>query len=332
MSGMSYSNGGVRYTMIYQDATSLPNDNVGGQAFNLSNTVPAGLIEAVGLRISGTCAAYPSAASIGEVVSGIRFTLNGDQVINIQTQANDTASTGCSRLGAMLQDVGGSIVESPASATAVDATIWIPLGLNAPVNSRFELALNYITALSTVSGNFEVWIKYGRSTVLTLYGNQTSQTLADGAQTMVSVKIPSIKGATVAGIAIQGANAADNLQTCIPKILGDFAMSPTYLRGISGAANNGYQFADTSVSTTQQQFTDAILGYYFVPLYNVQADGGSITLLITNDTGAAASEFLTFTPILNLSTSGSGERTPKQTASVATGSKQAILQRAEEGQ
>ena len=149
---------------------------------------------------------------------------------------------------------------------------------------------------------------------------------------MVSVKIPSIKGATVAGIAIQGANAADNLQTCIPKILGDFAMSPTYLRGISGAANNGYQFADTSVSTTQQQFTDAILGYYFVPLYNVQADGGSITLLITNDTGAAASEFLTFTPILNLSTSGSGERTPKQTASVATGSKQAILQRAEEGQ
>jgi len=330
MAGSSNANGGVRYTMIYQDATSLPSDNVGGAAFNLSNPVPAGLIEAVGLRISGTCAAYPSTASVAEVVSGIRFTLNGDQVINLQTQALNTATANVSRIGAMVQDVGGMVVESPASATAVDATIWIPLGLNAPVNSRFELALNYITALSTVSGNFELWIKYGKSTNLTLYGNQTSQTLADGAQTMVSVKIPTVKGATVAGIMVQGANAADNLQSVIPKILGDFAMSATYLRGISGAGENGYMYVNTATSAIDQQYSSRLPGYYFIPLYNASVSDGSVVLLITNDTGAAASEFLTFTPVLNLATSGSGERTPVQTARVATGSKGAILSRAED--
>ena len=95
----------------------------------------------------------------------------------------------------------------------------MPLGLNAPVNSRFELALNFITARQLATGyTFEVWIKYGKSTNLTLVGNQTSQSIANGAQTMVSVKIPTIAGATVAGISIQGARASDNMTAIIPKI------------------------------------------------------------------------------------------------------------------
>ncbi len=100
----------TRYTMIYQDATSLPNDNVGGQAFNLSNPVPAGLIEQIGFRIVGTCAAYPSTASAAELVSGLRFTLNGDQLFNYQIQGSTPTNAGVSRLGAMLQDIGGGVV------------------------------------------------------------------------------------------------------------------------------------------------------------------------------------------------------------------------------
>ena len=330
-SPQNQSGNGVRYTMIYQDATTLPNDNAGGQAFNLSNPVPAGLIEQVGFRIVGTCAAYPSTASAAEILSGARFTLNGDQLFNLQTQANATTNAGCSRLGAMVQDIGGGVVEDPSSPTAIDMTIWIPVGVNAPVNSRFELALNYITALSTVSGNFEIWIKYGKATNLTLLTNQTSQTIADASQTMVSVKIPTVKGATVAGIMIQGARASDNMTAIIPKVLGDFAFSPTYLRGIAGITADQYYFADDAGLATGQEFQDAIDGYYFLPLYNAVVSNGSVVVLITstNDDGSG-SEFYTFTPVLNLPTSGSGERTARQTSGVATGSKGAILSRAED--
>ena len=333
MASPQYQGGnGVRYTKIYQDATSVFNDNAGGQSFNLSNPVPAGLMEQVGFRWTGTATAEMTEASLAEAISGLRFTLNGDQLFNLQVQANAITSTNCSRVGAMVQDIGGSVAENPASATAIDMTVWIPLGINAPVNSRFELAMDLIACAGTLSGNFEIWVKYGKSTNATIIGNQTSQTIADGAQTMVSVKIPTIKGATVAGIMIQGARASDNMTALIPKVLGDFAFSPTYLKGVAGIYAQQYYYADNDVDATAQQFSDGVDGYYFLPLYNAQTSDGSIVLLITSttDEAGATSEFYTFTPVLNLPTSGSGERTPRQTAGVATGSKGAILNRAED--
>jgi len=333
MSSPQYQSGnGVRYTMIYQDSTSIPTA-VADTAYNLSAPVPAGLIEQVGFRLSGTTVGGTiSAASAAEIVSGIRFTLNGDQVFNLQTQANDADSINCSRMGAMLQDIGGFVVED-SSLTNMDCTLWMPLGLNAPVNSRFELALNFITANQLATGyTFECWIKYGKSTNLTLVGNQTSQSIANAAQTMVSVKIPTIAGATVAGIAIQGARASDNMSGIIPKILGDFSQSPTFLRGASGANANGYQFPHAAVGAGQMQYSNEVSGYYFCPLYNAIVSDGSVVLLITStsDDVAADSEFYTFTPILNLPTSGSGERTARQSSGAATGSKGAILSRAED--
>ena len=330
-SPQNQSGNGVRYTMIYQDSTSAP--ALAATAFNLSNPVPAGLIEQVGFRLSGTTVAGSiSTASAAEIFSGIRFTLNGDQVFNLQTQANDNDSVNCSRMGALLQDIGGFVAED-SSLTNLDCTLWMPLGLNAPVNSRFELALNFIGATQVPTGyTFELWIKYGKSTNLTLVGNQTSQSIANGAQTMVSVKIPTIAGATVAGIAIQGARASDNMSAIIPKILGDFAQSPTMLRAASGANMNGYQFASAIAAVGVNQYSNEVSGYYFCPLYNAVVSDGSVVLLITstNDDVAQASEFYTFTPILNLPTSGSGERTARQTSGVATGSKGAILSRAED--
>jgi len=235
-------------------------------------------------------------------------------------------------MGAMLQDIGGFVVEE-SSITNLDCTLWIPVGINAPVNSRFELALNYATALQTpTAANFECWVKYGKSTNMTLIGNQTSQNIADAAQTMVSVKIPTISGATVAGICVQGARNSDNMSGIIPKLLGDFSQSATMLRGASGANSNGYMFASSTVSVQAQQYSQAVDGYYFVPLYNAQVTDGSIILLLTstNDDGTG-SEFYTFTPILNLATSSqSGQREARQTSQIATGSKGAILSRAEE--
>lgn len=319
--------GGVRYTQIYSDATSLVSE-ASSKTYNVSNPLPAGLIEEVGLRFTGaTAAAYPSTASFAELVSGIRFTFNGDQWFNLQTQGNVNTSATISRSGAFLQDIGGRVVESTASITAFDCTLWIPCGINVPSNSRFELQLDYVaSAAALTSGNFEIWCKYGKSTNMTIVGNMTSQNLAQDTQTMITVKIPSIKGATVAGIAIQGATAEDNLSQLIVKPLGDFQYTPTYLRGISGASQNGYEFADPTNQTTHLKFADKLAGYYFVPLYNLEIIDGSVVLLCT----AGSAQFYTFTPILNLPTSGSGERVPRQTSGVATGSKGAILTRAED--
>lgn len=321
------SQGGVRYSLIYQDATSLVSETAVA-TYNVSNPLPAGLIEEIGLRFTGTTAgAYPSAASFTELVSGVRLTFNGDQWCNVQTQANVNTSNTVSRLGALVQDVGGRVVEDTTALTTLDCTVWIPCGINVPANSRFELALDYaVSAAPLLTGNFEIWCKYGKSTNITVVGNMTSQNLAANTQTLMTVKIPSIKGATVAGIMVQGESANDNLSSVIVKPLGDFAYSPTYLRGISGASQNGYQFADLNDSNNELQFADKLAGYYFVPLYNLEIIDGSVQLLLT----ASQAEFYTATPILNLPTSGSGERTPRQTSGVATGSKGAILSRAED--
>tara|TARA_B100000424_G_C22923812_1_gene491464 strand:+ start:403 stop:1401 length:999 start_codon:yes stop_codon:yes gene_type:complete len=331
MAANQSARGGVRYTMIYQDAASVPS-NAAAASYNLSNPLPAGLIEQVGLRVQGTytAGAPASASTFTELFSGVRLTFNGNQWCNIQTQANDAGSVNQSRFGALLQDIGGMVVEE-LSATEIDCMLWIPCGMNMGNNSRFELALNYIqSAAAITNATFEIWCKYGKSTNQTIITNQTSQQLADGAQTMVSVKIPNIKGATVAGIAIQGATAKDNLVSAIPKILGDFAMTPTYLRGISGADQNGYQFASPNggiaSSLVSNQWSNAIDGYYFLPLYNATVVDGSIVLLMT----VSDNEFYTFTPILNLPTGGSGERLARQTSGKATGSKGAILSRAED--
>ena len=317
---------GVRYTNVYQDATTFPSAAAPTQ-FNVANPIPAGLIEQVGFRLSGvTGGGALSASTASELIRGLRMTLNGDQWLNIQTQANANTNVDCSRLAAMVQDMGGMVVEDP-NAAQLDMTVWIPCGINVPQNSRFELDISYITAAQVLANpKFEVWVKYGSSTNATIVGNQTSFPLAIGAQTMVSVKIPTFKGATVAGIAIQGATANDFMSQIIVKPLGDFAYSATYLRGISGANQNGYMFANAATSVTELQYADAVEGYYFVPLYNLSVVDGSVVLLITS----TAAETYTFTPILNLPTGGSGERTPVQTASVATGSKGAILSRAED--
>ena len=186
--------GGVRYTMIYQDATSLLVPT-GTSSFNLSNPLPAGLVEEIGLRwVGGTAAAYPAGSSFTNLISGVRFTFNGDQWWNSQIQAADNANPTQSRMGALVQDIGGRVVENSSSLTVVDTTVWIPCGINVPANSRFELALDLIASeVAMTSGNFEIWVKYGKSTNITILGNMTSQNLAANTQTLMTVKIPSIK-------------------------------------------------------------------------------------------------------------------------------------------
>ena len=133
----------------------------------------------------------------------------------------------------------------------------------------------------------------------------------------------------VSGIILQGPGAVDNLDTCIVQALGMFAMTPTYIRGASGASQNGYQYLDMGQDALGNVASSFTSGYYFIPLYDLDSSTASVNLLITTIAGVGTENY-TATPVLKLPTGGRGENTPTQTASKATGSAASILQRAEE--
>ena len=318
----------VTYTKIYQDTTSLPFAAVQNQ-FNVSNTIPSGLVESFVIQYQCTASAGGAyAGSVASLFNNLRIVFNGDQWFNFNTATDLTAVATPSRLGCLLEDMGGSVAENN-SLTVVDASLTVPCGINIPPNSRFELDMTYfaLAAGVTFTGNFSIWAKYGSSSNASIVGNATSFPIPVNTQTMMTVAIPSYKGAKVS--ALQGTLNADNLSNCVIQPLGLFAMTPTYIRSASGAAMNGYQFLNVAADAFGNQPASFTSGYYFIPLYDLDTSTGSVNLLITSVAGAALENY-TATPILKLPTGGRGENVPTQTASKATGSAQAILRRAEE--
>jgi len=323
----------VSYSLVYQDAVSVP--TAAATTYNLSNPMPAGLIEAWGIQITGTPAALPVTTTLANLFSQLRVTFNGNQWFNFNDVAAANGNAGASRLGALMNDIGGMVAEHTTGAGALyDMTVWIPCGIQVGQNSRFEMALAFAgtsagnSFLGTVGCNLSIWAKYGESSSATVVGNMTSQTIANNAQTLVSVQIPTFANSKVAGIAIQGTvNGGDSMSALIVKPLGDFSMSPIQIRSASGASENGYQYYNPNVAIDQNQWAYESLNYYFVPLYDLVSTDGNVNLLITQTSGAG--EVFYFTPVLKLPTGGSGERTARQTASKKTGGAQSILSRAE---
>ena len=320
----------VTYTKIYQDTTTLPITGAATQ-FNVSNTIPSGLVESFIIQYDATANAGGAyAATLTSTINNLRVVFNGDQWFNFNSPVDEQAANANSRLGSMINDVGGIVAEQ-LSLTDVDCSIVIPCGINLPPNSRFELDVSYfaMAAATTLTGNFSIWCKYGSSSNATIIGNATSFPVPAASQTMMTVAIPSYKGAKVSGIVLQSPTADDNLDTCIVQALGMFAMSPTYIRGASGASQNGYQYADVGVDVNGNVVSSSTAGYYFIPLYDLDSTTASVNLLITTLAGVGTENY-TATPVLKLPTGGRGENTPTQTSSVATGSAASILQRAEE--
>lgn len=317
----------VSYTKIYQDAVSIPSETASA-TYDVSNPVPAGLVEMVGIRLVGTTAAQPTAASATGLIKNLRLIYNGDQLFNYTNLAAVNTVATLDRFSALVQDIGGFIAEN-GSATAQDMTVWIPAGIRLGGNSRLECHIEYVTSAAAWSNSkFEIWHKYGQSSSATIIGNQTSATMVSDAQVQVTVKIPTYKGATVSGIQIQSTTAGDDLKEVIAKPLGDFAYTPTLARGLAGrsAGRDPYEYMDAADSTEAPQLTNgAGTGQVFLPLYDLANTDGSVTLLVT----ASTSETYTFTPVLSLPTGGSGEAQPMQTASKATGGAESILDRAE---
>ena len=319
----------VSYNKIYQDATTVP--AIAATQFNVSNPIPAGLVESVIIQWRGTMSAAATVSSFTSLLQNLRVVFNGDQWFNFNTAVNTAGEAGQSRFGALMDDVGGTVSEA-LSDTAIDCVMEIPCGINLRSNSRFELDISYFAmgGALTYTGNFEVWIKYGKSSSAMICGNATSFPVPSGTQTMMTVAIPSYKGAKLSGIALQLPVLGDELSEVIVQPLGNFGMSKTYLRNASGAAQNGYTYKDINVDTAGLVPASLTSGYYFIPLYDLTTSSGSVNLLITNTGAAAATRNFTATPILRLPTGGSGESLPQQTVSAATGAAKAILKRAEQ--
>lgn len=319
----------VTYNKIYQDSTSVP--AIAATQFNTANPLPAGHVESFIVQWKGTGSAALTQSSFTQLLSSLRIVYNGDQWFNFNSGANGAAGDGgASRFNALMNDVGGSVTET-LSATDIDCIMEIPCGIKLPPNSRFELDVNYYAmgGALTFTGTFELWIKYGTSSSAMVAGNATSFPVPEQSQTMMTVAIPSYKGAKVSGIALQSPTNVTNIETVIVQPLGNFGMSPSYLRMSSGASQNGYLYKDINVDTVGLVPSSFVDGYYFIPLYDLATDTGSVNLLITTITGAGTQNY-TATPILRLPSGGSGESLPSQTASVATGAAKSILRRAED--
>jgi len=316
----------MQLSMIYADSASYPSSSA-ATSFDVSNPCKGGLVEMVGFRIVGTCAAQPSATTTTELIKSLRLTYNGNTAINWNSAVAVNSSTGQSRLGAYVQSIGGVIAEK-GSATAIDCTVWIPLGINLKDNSRFELTIGYATAAAAFSSTkFEVWHKYGNSDRTTLTVNATSFAVPANSQTAVTVAIPNYgASATVSGIVVQGPTANEYVTDMLVKELGNWAMSPTFLMGINGQANNGFEWADAGADAEGYQVSNVLDGFYFIPCYDLSNTDGAVTVLIT----ATNAETYTFTPIISLPVSGGNKSQAKQTASQATSASDAILRRAED--
>ena len=316
----------MKLSLCYADSSSYPSDSASA-SFDVSNPCEGGLVEMVGFRLVGTAASQPSATTVTELVQSLRLTYNGNTVINWNSAVSSNASTGQSRLGAYIQSIGG-IISEKGSATAIDCSWWIPLGVTLKDNSRFELTIGYSTSAAAFSSTkFEVWHKYGNSDRTTLTTNATSMAIPANSQTQVTVAVPNYgANATVSGIVVQGPSANEYVTSILVKELGNWGMSPTFLAGINGQANNGFEWADAGADTEGYQVSNVLDGFYFIPCYDLANTNGAVTILLT----ATNAETYTFTPIISLPVSGGAKAEPRQTASKATSASDAILRRAED--
>ena len=317
----------VRYVKVIERNDVAPSESASA-TFNLSEPVPAGMTEMIGLNMKYTSGGASHAANEWGLVKTLTVIYNGNQVFNYTdlAAANDIATV--PRIVALCEDLGGFITSS-GDSDAVDSWMWLPLGINLGANARVEVRITFATAAGTgiSAPRFSVWHKYGASSAATIVGNATTVSLTAGSQTQAVVRVPSYPNATVSGLQIQSTTAGDDLQSAIIKPLGDFEMTNDALRAIGGRNFGAGELYDYLDGATLVQTDGAGSGQTFVPLYGYSSADSTVVVLLT----ATTSENYSITPILSVPTSrNTGEVMGTQTKSRATSASNAILDRVEE--
>ena len=110
----------VTYNKIYQDSTTVP--AIAATQFNVSNPLPAGLVESVIIQWRGTMSAAATVSSFTSLLQNLRVVFNGDQWFNFNTAVNTAGEAGQSRFGALMDDVGGTVSEALSDTAIRTAT------------------------------------------------------------------------------------------------------------------------------------------------------------------------------------------------------------------
>jgi hypothetical protein len=316
----------VKYTLVHSDTTSTPNDSAAA-TFSFGDNIPGGPIDSIVVRMTATVATGSVVADYSNMISALRFTLNGEVVHDFRAGYSGGSNNAPGLYGYFLNSIGGRFSERP-SDTAKEAYFVIPVGRQVAAGvSRLETVLTYgILAGAASASTLQIWLKYNDAMqTTTTVAPSTSFTHAASLEQVV-VRIPQNLPGTVAGILVQNDSAADELGTQGIRLnaMGDYGLDADMHRLFNGDLYNGVLYADDDVSTTALQYAVAVNGGLFIPTYGLS--GGDVILQV--DSSAATTR--TYTPVITAAVGAKEVEQTKQTQAAPTNTAASILRRTEE--
>lgn len=321
---MNGSNG-IYYTKIRDDTTSIP--AAAATTVTFGENIPMGALESIVIRLTTVNTTNAVLADMGNIISNLRLTLNGDVFFDFRQAVSGGANNNPSSIGYFLNSIGGRSVEKPSDLTK-EAYFVIPCGLQVEQSvGRVECVLGYAAANAAVaSGTFQMWARYNTATqTSTVIAPATSFTHAAAIEQVV-VRIPQMsKGQVVSGVLVQNDTAADELGTQGIRIMTQsaYGLDVDFLRTFNGDLMNGVMYADDDLSATQLTYAQEVSGTIFIPTFNLV--GGDLILQV--DSTEATTR--TYTPVLVSAYNARETAGTRQTVSVAGNTSKAILDHVE---
>tara|TARA_B110000263_G_scaffold43416_1_gene35345 strand:+ start:5825 stop:6805 length:981 start_codon:yes stop_codon:yes gene_type:complete len=317
----------IRYTLIHQDATTLPTL----AAQNLSNglNLPGGMIDELIVRITGTVTAADILADFQNVLSQARFIINGVNVFDWRAGYGSAIQATPSQLGYMLNSMGHQRSTEVMGATAKEAFIRIPVGMMVGSNgvSRLEYTLGYY-ALATTSmvgaanASFEIYVRYNDNVQQQTTIGAATTFVTSATQQQIVVRMPANAPGALAAVYIQNDSAAEDIDSIRLVSQSDYSLSIGFWRALNGDLG-GVKYADqgnTATAGMALSETQAVGGSYFLPTFNLSLDT-DLFMQLTCNVGST----VTFTPIIVSPVNGAGAPDQRQLQPVPVNVSASIL-------
>lgn len=315
---------GVSYTKFRDDSTTVPAATAA--TFTWGENIPSGALESLIIRMTATVATGGVVADFPNVISSIRFTLNGEVIHDFRQAVSGGSNNNPSAYGYFLNSIGGRAVEKPSDLSK-ECYLVIPIGRQIKESvGRIECVISFAATAAAVSaGTFQLWGRYNTATqTQTTVVPATSYTHAAAIEQVV-VRIPQDVKGVVAGILIQNDTAADQFGSQGVRLMAQsaYGLDADFLRTFNGDLNNGVLYADDVLSTTALTFAQEVAGALFVPTYNLV--GGDVVLQVDSSETTTR----TYTPVMIAPFNSKESTGVRQTAAVIGNTSKAILDKTE---
>tara|TARA_R110002012_G_C11674432_1_gene613465 strand:- start:5563 stop:6525 length:963 start_codon:yes stop_codon:yes gene_type:complete len=311
----------VRYSLVESNTTDLPS-NAAGTTYNRGFNIPGGAVDEIIMRVTTVNTAAAVAADLSNLLQSLRLVLNGTTVHDFRSGYSLAANNAAGLYGYFLNSLGEGRFQEIPNDTAKEAYFRIPVGRNIPAGvSRLEYTLSWSQAAQAVaSGTVQFWIRYNPAMQTTTTVSASTSFVHSISEEQVVVRLPQGVPGTVAGVLIQNDTAADELTGIRVVSQSDFSLAPGMWQAFNGDLYNGILYADPGVSATQQTYAIQVAGGLFVPLFGLSLE--SDLVLQVNSTAATTR---TYTPVIVSPINGRSQSQGRQTQSVVTNVKKAVL-------